>query len=257
MLLGRYAADACSRSRWPVRSGGRSHVPASVGTFPTDSVLFGRLLVGVIAHRDRADVFPGARRWDRSWKGCSREPEDVPGGAPGCAAEAAPANDGEEPVMFVVEVGAVLTTILLRHRSVAVRRTDRRVALAHRRCSPTWPRPRPRAAGRRRRRRSVPRAGETMARRLLPDGSEERARAPRCSEDRASWSSRARSSPSDGEIVEGVAVGRRVRDHRRVGAGDPRVGRRPLAPSPAAPRCCRTGSWCGSRRCPARRSSTG
>ena len=50
----------------------------------------------------------------------------------------------------------------------------------------------------------------------------------------------------------GHRLGRRVGDHRRVRAGDPRVGRRPLAPSPAARRCSRTGSWSGSRREPGR-----
>ncbi len=34
--------------------------------------------------------------------------------------------------------------------------------------------------------------------------------------------------PGDGEIIEGVGERRRVGDHRRVGAGDPRGGRRPL-----------------------------
>ena len=37
-------------------------------------------------------------------------------------------------------------------------------------------------------------------------------------------------------------VGGRVGDHRRVGAGHPRVGRRPHRRSPAARACCRTGS---------------
>ncbi len=35
--------------------------------------------------------------------------------------------------------------------------------------------------------------------------------------------------PSDGDVIEGHRVGRRVGDHRRVGAGHPRVRRRPLA----------------------------
>ena len=34
--------------------------------------------------------------------------------------------------------------------------------------------------------------------------------------------------PADGEIVEGIASRRRVGHHRRVGARDPRGGRRPL-----------------------------
>ena len=39
---------------------------------------------------------------------------------------------------------------------------------------------------------------------------------------------------------------RRVGDHRRVRPGDPRVRRRPQRRSPAAPRCCPTGSSCRS-----------
>ena len=44
----------------------------------------------------------------------------------------------------------------------------------------------------------------------------------------------------------GRGLGRRVGHHRRVGAGDPRERRRPLAPSPAARECSPTGSWCRS-----------
>ena len=33
--------------------------------------------------------------------------------------------------------------------------------------------------------------------------------------------------PGDGTVIEGIAIGRRVRDHRRVRPGDPRVRRRP------------------------------
>ena len=32
--------------------------------------------------------------------------------------------------------------------------------------------------------------------------------------------------PGDGDVIEGIALGRRVGDHRRIGAGDPRIGRR-------------------------------
>ena len=50
----------------------------------------------------------------------------------------------------------------------------------------------------------------------------------------------------------GHRLGRRVGDHRRVGAGDPRGRRRPLAPSPAAPGCSPTGSSSRSPRSPGR-----
>ena len=55
----------------------------------------------------------------------------------------------------------------------------------------------------------------------------------------------------------GHRLGRRVGDHRRVGAGDPRGRRRPLAPSPAAPGCSPTGSSSRSPRSRANPSSTG
>ena len=48
--------------------------------------------------------------------------------------------------------------------------------------------------------------------------------------------------PGDGDVVEGIASRRRVGHHRRVRPGHPRVRRRPLARSPAARRCCPTGS---------------
>ena len=54
----------------------------------------------------------------------------------------------------------------------------------------------------------------------------------------------------------GHRVGRRVGDHRRVGAGDPRVGRGPLLGHRRHPGACPTRSSCTSRRSPARRSST-
>ena len=55
----------------------------------------------------------------------------------------------------------------------------------------------------------------------------------------------------------GHRVRRRVGDHGRVGTGDPRVGWRPSARSPAAPACCRTRSSSRSPRSPATRSWTG
>ena len=57
MLLGRYAlivfALALAGSL-----GKKKHVPASLGTFPTDSVLFGGLLVGVILIVTALTYFP-------------------------------------------------------------------------------------------------------------------------------------------------------------------------------------------------------
>ena len=63
--------------------------------------------------------------------------------------------------------------------------------------------------------------------------------------------------PGDGDVVEGIAQRRRVGDHRRVGAGDPRVGRRPLGCHRRHPRAVRRDRRAHHRRSRARRSSTG
>ena len=62
--------------------------------------------------------------------------------------------------------------------------------------------------------------------------------------------------PGDGDIVWGIATGRRVGDHRRVRPGRARVAAATAARSPAAPGCSPTASSCASPRSPARRSST-
>jgi len=53
----------------------------------------------------------------------------------------------------------------------------------------------------------------------------------------------------------GHRVGRRVRDHRRVRARDPRIRRRTVERDRRQPRCCPIGSSFASVRIPARRSS--
>ncbi len=54
------------------------------------------------------------------------------------------------------------------------------------------------------------------------------ARARSCSSATCASSTAGELIPGDGEVVEGIATRRRVGHHRRVGAGDPRVRRRPL-----------------------------
>ena len=62
--------------------------------------------------------------------------------------------------------------------------------------------------------------------------------------------------PGDGEIIEGVAVGRRVGHHRRVGPGHPRGRRRPLRRHRRHARPVRPHRRRASPPAPASRSST-
>ena len=62
--------------------------------------------------------------------------------------------------------------------------------------------------------------------------------------------------PGDGTVDRRHRLGRRVGDHRRVRARDPRVRAATAARSPAAPRCSPTASWSRSPSCRARASST-
>ena len=138
------------------------------------------------------------------------------------------------PVMFIVEIGSVITTGIFvldlaprRHGQPLVRRRDRVLALAD-------------GAVRELRRgdRRGPRqgAGERAPRDAHDDAAHRRARTarsrtcrrPSCSA-ATSWSSSAGEViPADGEVDRRRRLGRRVGDHRRVGAGDPRGRRRPL-----------------------------
>ena len=139
------------------------------------------------------------------------------------------------PVMFVVEVGSVLTTILFftnlgvgEHRRERVRRARRRRCSGSRCCSRTSPRRSPKAAARRRPTRCArpvrddgepPRAPTGRSRRSpgtqLDLGDEVRGR-------------RGRGHPERRRRRRGHREHRRVGDHRRVGPGDPRGRWRPL-----------------------------
>ena len=69
---------------------------------------------------------------------------------------------------------------------------------------------------------------ETEARRLRPDGTEERVRGGGAREGRPRGLRGRRRHPLGRRDRRGRGLGRRVGHHRRVGAGDPRVRRRPL-----------------------------
>ena len=146
-----------------------------------------------------------------------------------------PRTMAKNPVMFVVEVGSVLTTILLvldavaggtRHR---LRAADHVLALAHRAV--------------RQLRRGDGRRTRQGAGRHAAQGADRDRRQPRCvrrtrTEDRCRRRRCARAtscSSTAGEFIpgrrrnhRGRRVGRRVGDHGRIGAGHPRIRRRPL-----------------------------
>ena len=144
-----------------------------------------------------------------------------------------PRQMARNPVMFVVEVGSVLTTILFFATSAGDTATSCSPGWSpsgsgSRCCSPTSPRRWPRAGARPRPTRCARPASETVA------------HVRRRRRDRRG-SRRARSQVGDVCVVEagrdhprrrrdhrGHRLGRRVGHHRRVGAGHPRVRRRPL-----------------------------
>ena len=155
-----------------------------------------------------------------------------------------PRHQVRNPVMFVVLVGSVLTTVLFVQ---ALRRPGRGARRVHPRrsrsgsgsrcCSPTSPRRWPRAAARRRptalrkARRDIT-AQEARRRARAAASTRRRARhrrrrAPTCARATSSSSKRGRLHPGRRRGRRGRRLGRRERDHRRERAGDPRERRRP------------------------------
>ena len=68
----------------------------------------------------------------------------------------------------------------------------------------------------------------TVAHRQALDGKLEDVPAPELQRDDVVEVVAGEVIPADGEVIDGVGLGRRVGHHRRVGARDPRVGWRPL-----------------------------
>ena len=135
--------------RSPARSARKQPVPPSAGTFPTDTPLFVGAARRRGPHRRRPHLLPRPRpRPDR------RAPEPVSTQTPRSHLRPArslrraaldsfrkldPRRMARNPVMFVVEVGSVLTTILffkdlgdVDHEGERVRRARRGLALVHR-----------------------------------------------------------------------------------------------------------------------------
>ena len=143
----------------------------------------------------------------------------------------------KNPVMFVVEVVAALTTVHLparprhRRRRISASRSRSSSGCGSRCCSPISPKPSPKAAARRRPSRCGRPAPRRQAK-LLTAADRERLRA----------GARHRASkvgdvvlveagdiiPSRRRSDRGRRLGQRGRDHRRIRAGHPRIRRRPL-----------------------------
>ena len=137
--------------------------------------------------------------------------------------------------MFVVEIGSVLTTLAPRPATsspaaaISASSCRSRSGSGSPCSSPTSPRRWPRAAARRRptrcgRRRPRPSANRERAGRHVRDAC----RRPRCARATSSGSTAGEVIPGRRRDHRGRRLGRRERHHRRVGAGHPRVGRRPL-----------------------------
>ena len=157
-----------------------------------------------------------------------------------------PRQMARNPVMFVVEIGSVLTTILFFQKLPSATRVRQRVhrprvgvAVVHR-------------AVRQLRRGGGRGPGQGAGRHAAQDALGDRRPRPPARRHRRRRSRRASCTvgdecvvpageliPGDGDDHRGHRVGRRVGDHRRVGAGDPRVGRRPLGGHRRHPRALR------------------
>ena len=216
--------------------------------------------------RRRPDLLPGARaRADRGAPAAVTEDRQPPCSSPRSSERAAldapsgsstRATSPRNPVMFVVEVGSVVMTAPLRQglrRRRPPRRTssrsDRGLALVHgalrelRRGDGRGPRQGPgRDAAQDARRDARAQAARTTAR-------SSRCRASQLVAGDLVVVEAGRPDPRRRRGRRGHRVGRRVGDHRRVGARDPRAGGDRSA-SPAARACSPTGSSCASRANP-------
>ena len=142
----------------------------------------------------------------------------------------------KNPVMFVVEVGTVLTARLHRCQALRVCKSPAAPVTCwpwtsgwwRRCCSPTSPRRLPRPAARPRptpcgRRGRPPRPGGCKH-----DGAVEETRLHGTRARRSGGDRRRRGHPQRRRDHRGRGLDRRIGHHRRIGPRDPRGGRRPL-----------------------------
>ncbi len=111
------------------------------------------------------------------------------------------------PVMFVVEVGSVITTVLLLRdpRRILASICRSRSGCGSRCCSPTSPKPWRRAAARRKPTRLRKARSETIANRIVDGGRTEQVPSSKLRAGDVVVVSAGEFVPSDGEIIEGVA----------------------------------------------------
>ena len=148
-------------------------VPATEGTLPTHRPLFVDDARRRRGDRGRAHLLPGpgagtarGRNHPMTTQTVAPEAPHAPRvGAglldprmlvtqlPAACAKLDPRTMMRNPVMFVVEVGAALSTVLAIVAPLGLRLADRRSGCGPRSSSPTWPRPWPRAGARPRPRR--------------------------------------------------------------------------------------------------------
>ena len=241
----------------------KQHVPATAGTLPTGTPLFAGLLVGVVLIVVGLTYFPVlVARPDPGAPGAVTrasslfDPAIVGPAALESVRKLDPRRMARNPVMFVVEIGSALVTVLfVRDPGVfagliavwlwfTVLFANFAEAMAE-------GRGKAQAAALRRTR------AETIAHRRRPDGSLEDVPSSTLQAGDEVVVSAGEVIPSDGDVIEGIAS---VDESAITGESAPVIresGRRPLRGHGRHARALGPRSSCGSRRSRARASSTG